>query len=53
MEIAAIAGASGASRICPLGRMQLPPIDWNHDGLSPLRPMLRLTDVERGEKARP
>ncbi len=51
LEIAAIAGASGASRICPLGRMQLPPIDWNHDGISPLRPMLRLTDVERGEKA--
>ena len=52
MEIAAIAAASGASRICPIGRMQLPPIDWNHDGMSPLRPMLRLTDVERGEKAR-
>ncbi len=50
MELAAIATASGASRICPLGRMQLPPIDWNHDGMSPLRPMLRLTDVERGEK---
>ena len=52
MEIAAIAAASGASRVCPLGRMQLPPIDWNHDGMSPLRPMLRFTDVERGEKVR-
>ncbi|MEE9279576.1 MAG: acyl-CoA reductase [Myxococcota bacterium] len=48
-EIAEIAASAGASRVCALGRMQLPPIDWNHDGLSPLRPMLRLTDVERDE----
>jgi len=45
-EVAAIAASAGASRVCALGRMQLPPIDWNHDGMSPLRPMLRLTDVE-------
>lgn len=48
-QLEAIAASAGASRVCPLGRMQLPPIDWNHDGLSPLRPMLRLTDVERDE----
>ncbi len=52
-EIAAIAASSGASRVCALGRMQLPPIDWNHDGMSPLRPMLRFTDIEGSEsKAR-
>lgn len=31
----------GVSRICPLGRMQLPPLDWNHDGMEPMRPFLR------------
>ena len=34
------------SRICPLGRMQAPPLDWSHDGQSPLRPLLRSTDRE-------
>ncbi len=36
----------GGSRVCPLGRMQFPPIDWNHDGVSPIRSLLRLIDVE-------
>ena len=43
------AAAAGASRLCPLGRMQLPPIDWNHDGQGPIRPLLRLLDIERAE----
>lgn len=38
--------AAGPSRLCPLGRMQAPPIDWPHDGESPLRPLLRFTGVE-------
>ncbi len=37
---------AGASRLCPLGRMQLPPLDWNHDGQGPLRPLVRRLDVE-------
>jgi hypothetical protein len=48
-EVPALASAAlsaGASRLCPLGRMQLPPLDWNHDGQSPLRPLVRLLDVE-------
>jgi hypothetical protein len=34
------------SRLCPLGRMQLPPIDWRHDGQEPLGALLRWIDVE-------
>jgi hypothetical protein len=51
-EVAAVAASAGASRVCALGRMQLPPIDWDHDGMSPLRPMLRLTDVESTDRKR-
>lgn len=42
-----IALRAGASRLCPLGRMQLPPLDWSHDGLGALRPLVRALDVER------
>jgi hypothetical protein len=44
--LAHVAVAAGASRLCPLGRMQLPPLDWNHDGQSPLRPLVRWLDFE-------
>jgi hypothetical protein len=36
----------GGSRLCPLGRMQLPPIDWRHDGQQALGALLRWIDVE-------
>ena len=45
-RLAAFAVAAGASRLCPLGRMQLPPLDWNHDGQGPLRPLVRWLDLE-------
>jgi len=45
-RLSALAVAAGASRLCPLGRMQLPPLDWNHDGQGPLRPLVRGLDVE-------
>jgi hypothetical protein len=45
-RLAALAVAAGASRLCALGRMQLPPLDWNHDGQAPLRPLVRWIDVE-------
>jgi hypothetical protein len=48
-EIARQVAAAGGSRLCPLGRMQLPPIEWNHDGQGPIRPLLRLLDVESTE----
>jgi acyl-CoA reductase-like NAD-dependent aldehyde dehydrogenase len=36
----------GVSRICPLGRMQAPPLGWCHDQQGVLLPLARLSDVE-------
>jgi len=36
----------GASRVCRPGTMQGPPLDWPHDGLPVLAPLLRLGRVE-------
>jgi len=38
--------ALGPSRICPLGRMQAPPLAWCHDGRPLLLPLARLSDLE-------
>ncbi len=38
--------ALGAARICPLGVLQAPPLDWCHDQAGVLLPLARLTDVE-------
>ncbi len=38
-DLEAVAARSGGSRACPLGRMQLPPIDWPHDGMAALQPV--------------
>jgi hypothetical protein len=38
--------SGGGSRLCPLGRMQLPPIDWRHDGQETIGSLLRWLDVE-------
>jgi acyl-CoA reductase LuxC len=48
-RVAELAAAAGASRLCPLGRMQLPPLDWSHDGQPPLRPLVRWLDQETHE----
>jgi len=45
-ELTRAVAQGGGSRVCPLGRMQYPPLDWNHDGMSPLRSLLRLIGVE-------
>ena len=45
-ELLAAVQRGGGSRICALGRMQFPPIDWNHDGMSPIRSLVRLIDTE-------
>jgi hypothetical protein len=37
----------GASRVCPLGEMQSPPIDWCHDGQGVLLPLARQTDFSQ------
>jgi hypothetical protein len=36
----------GVSRVCPLGRMQRPPLSWRHDGRLPLGELVRWTDYE-------
>ena len=38
--------ACGASRICPIGRMQSPAITWHHDGRPVLAPLVRWIDFE-------
>jgi hypothetical protein len=39
----------GVSRVCPLGRMQRPPLGWRHDGRPPLADLVSWTDWEREE----
>lgn len=36
----------GASRICPLGKMQSPPLSWRHDGRPSLGELVTWTDWE-------
>ena len=38
--------ALGATRVCPLGVLQAPPLDWCHDQLGVLLPLARLADIE-------
>lgn len=49
-RLAGIVARGGGSRVCPLGRMQLPPIDWHHDGTGPLSAMIRRVDVEDAQE---
>ncbi len=44
--LASSALAAGASRVCAPGRMQIPPIEWRHDGVEPLRSLHRALDRE-------
>ena len=36
----------GATRICPIGKMQCPPLTWRHDGRPPLADLITWTDWE-------
>jgi Acyl-CoA reductase (LuxC). len=36
----------GVTRVCPLGRMQQPPLTWRHDGRLPLGELVKWTDYE-------
>jgi Acyl-CoA reductase (LuxC) len=38
----------GATRVCPLGQMQNPPLTWRHDGRPSLADLLTWTDWESG-----
>ena len=37
----------GVKRVCPLGRMQQPPLGWRHDGRPPLGDLLTWCDWEK------
>ena len=37
---------TGASRICPIGQMQFPPITWHHDAQPVLLPLVHWVDFE-------
>jgi hypothetical protein len=39
----------GVTRICPLGRMQNPPLTWRHDGRPALGDLVTWTDFENGD----
>jgi hypothetical protein len=45
-EIAAHLANWGATRICPLGQMQNPPLTWRHDGRPALGDLVTWTDLE-------
>jgi hypothetical protein len=36
----------GATRVCPLGQMQNPPLTWRHDGRPPLGDLVTWTNLE-------
>jgi hypothetical protein len=46
LEYAEIAARLRPSRICPAGRMQLPPLTWHQEGRQTLAPMARWVDFE-------
>jgi hypothetical protein len=47
-EIATQLARWGATRICPLGQMQNPPLAWRHDGRPALGDLVTWTDWEQG-----
>jgi hypothetical protein len=45
-EIATQLARWGATRVCPLGQMQNPPLTWRHDGRPALGDLITWTDLE-------
>jgi len=46
-ELATELARWGATRVCPLGQMQNPPLTWRHDGRPALADLITWTDWER------
>jgi hypothetical protein len=46
-EIATQLARWGATRVCPLGQMQNPPLTWRHDGRPALGDLIAWTDFEQ------
>jgi len=49
LELAAVLARWGATRICPLGQMQNPPLTWRHDGRPLLGDLITWTDFEASQ----
>jgi hypothetical protein len=45
-EVTTALAPSSVSRICPVGRMQSPPLGWHRGGVARLQTLLRWVDVE-------
>jgi len=45
-KVAEIFGQLGATRICPVGRLQVPPIEWSQDGKHLISELVRWCDFE-------
>ena len=45
MEFAGALAKLGITRLCPIGRMQRPPLAWHHDGRPNLSDLVRWTDA--------
>ena len=48
-EMATALARWGVTRVCPLGRMQAPPLTWRHDGRPALGDLVTWTDWELGQ----
>jgi hypothetical protein len=48
-ELAVQLARWGATRVCPLGRMQNPPLTWRHDGRPALGDLVTWADVEMAD----
>ena len=46
-EMSAQLARWGATRICPIGQMQNPPLAWRHDGRPSLGDLVTWTDLEQ------
>ncbi len=46
-QIAEVMGQGGASRVCPIGKLQIPPIDWSQDGKHLISELVRWCDLEQ------
>jgi hypothetical protein len=48
-ELATDLARWGVNRVCPIGKMQRPPLAWRHDGRPPLGDLITWTDWEGGK----
>ncbi|MGE0681339.1 MAG: acyl-CoA reductase [Candidatus Binatia bacterium] len=44
--VAGILGRAGVSRICPIGKLQIPPLSWRHGGRPRVADLVRWVEIE-------